>query len=76
MQFITLTHIAQLGDFTDSAVQARLQRPQHYALILSDMAPNYSGVDDHIRLMGLAERVFHFAAQQLGNDGKLVMKIR
>lgn len=64
------------GDFTDEAVQARLQRPDHYALILSDMAPNYSGVDDHLRLMGLAERVFHFARQQLSSDGKLVVKIR
>lgn len=62
------------GDFTSAAVQSLIAEEQ-YALIMSDMAPNYSGIDDHIRLMGLAEGVFHFSRAHLVSGGALVIKI-
>lgn len=66
------------GDFTDARVQQIISTHEaHFNVILSDMAPNYSGVDDHIRLIGLAETAFRFAVDEghLAIGGHFLCKI-
>ncbi len=68
------------GDITDPAVVARLLQAlggRTVDLVLSDMAPNISGVGvtDQARAMGLAETALEFARQVLGPGGRLVIKV-
>jgi 23S rRNA (uridine2552-2'-O)-methyltransferase len=68
------------GDFRDQAVLARLEALLNGApvdLVLSDMAPNMSGVDevDQARAMHLAELARDFAAVHLKPGGALLVKL-
>jgi 23S rRNA (uridine2552-2'-O)-methyltransferase len=68
------------GDFRDPAVLARLEaelagRPVD--LVLSDMAPNMSGVAvvDQARAMELAELALDFARRHLASGGDFLVKL-
>ena len=68
------------GDFQDPLVQQRLEtllRAQPVDLVLSDMAPNMSGVDavDQSRMMSLADSARDFADAQLRSGGDFVIKL-
>ena len=67
------------GDFSDEAVLSSLE--QHLQgcevdIVLSDMAPNISGVasTDQARAMALAERALEFALKHLKPQGKFLVK--
>ena len=68
------------GDFRDSAVWAELEsifqrgRPD---LVLSDMAPNLTGVSvtDQARVIALADVAVDFAAQWLKPEGAFLVKV-
>lgn len=66
-------------DFTDEdAPEALINALGEGAdLVLSDMAPNTTGhkATDHLRIMGLAEMAYDFAAQILKPDGAFVAKV-
>jgi 23S rRNA (uridine2552-2'-O)-methyltransferase len=69
-----------LGDFRDPAVvEGLLGRlgGRRVDLVMSDMAPNISGVDvtDQARAEELEALALEFAGQVLGPDGALVMKM-
>ena len=79
MEPIEGVHFLQ-GDFTDEAVAARLQRALHgrpVDVVLSDMAPNLSGVavSDAARVSLLVELALQFATQHLRPEGSLVAKV-
>lgn len=68
------------GDFQDEAVLAALEaalagRPVD--LVVSDMAPNLSGIEssDAARIAGLVELALDFAQHHLKPDGALVAKV-
>jgi 23S rRNA (uridine2552-2'-O)-methyltransferase len=68
------------GDFREPAALAELQavladRPVD--LVMSDMAPNMSGIDavDHPRQMELAELALEFACQHLKPGGVFLSKL-
>jgi 23S rRNA (uridine2552-2'-O)-methyltransferase len=68
------------GDFTDDAVLEQLQTSlgdQAVDLVLSDIAPNISGVaaSDQARSMYLAELVLAFARDHLVRKGSLLIKL-
>ncbi|WP_240099103.1 23S rRNA (uridine(2552)-2'-O)-methyltransferase RlmE [Thermomonas flagellata] len=68
------------GDFRDAAVLSALQAMlggQPVDLVLSDMAPNKSGVDavDQPRAMHLAELAMDFADRQLRTGGTFLIKL-
>lgn len=68
------------GDFREADVLARLQSALNGAavdLVLSDMAPNISGVDsvDQARAMHLAELARDFAAAHLKPGGAFLVKL-
>jgi 23S rRNA (uridine2552-2'-O)-methyltransferase len=68
------------GDFTDDAVLAELERVLGDArvdLVLSDMAPNISGVAtvDQARSMYLAELALEFAKAHLRSGGSYLVKL-
>ncbi len=68
------------GDFREDSVLATLRAAlgnRRVDLVLSDMAPNISGVDtvDQPRAMHLAELALAFADEVLGQDGALVVKL-
>lgn len=68
------------GDFTEQETLDRLQRllgDRRVDLVLSDMAPNLSGVDsvDQPRSIYLAELALDLAGQFLREQGGLVVKI-
>lgn len=68
------------GDFTDEDPLARLQRQlngQAVDLVLSDMAPNMSGmaVTDQARAMLLAELALEFVKTQLQPGGDFLVKV-
>lgn len=68
------------GDFTEDAVLQQLLdslNGQPVDLVLSDIAPNMSGVSavDQARSMHLAELVLDFARQQLAPKGDLLIKL-
>ena len=68
------------GDFREQAVLDALLAQlggRRVDLVLSDMAPNMSGVDvvDHARAADLEGLALDFARQVLGPDGALVMKV-
>ncbi|MEE9319050.1 MAG: SAM-dependent methyltransferase [Granulosicoccus sp.] len=69
-----------LGDFTEQAVADNIEKAVGLSgadLVLSDMAPNLSGVavSDQARAMDLAELAFGMAAQVLHSDGIFVTKL-
>ncbi len=79
MQGIAGVEVLQ-GDFRDPAVLARLQallRGSRVDLVLSDMAPNMSGVAvaDQARAMELAERALDFARDWLQPQGSFLVKL-
>ena len=68
------------GDFREEAVLRQFEaelggRPVH--LVLSDMAPNMSGVQmtDQARVMDLAELTLAFAADHLAAGGDMLVKV-
>jgi 23S rRNA (uridine2552-2'-O)-methyltransferase len=68
------------GDFREDAVLHRLERlldGQPVDLVLSDMAPNISGVEsvDQARMMHLAELAQSFAAAHLKPGGAFLTKL-
>ena len=68
------------GDFTDGAVLIELERHLGEAradLVLSDMAPNISGVApvDQARSIYLAELAFDFAGGRLRKGGSYLVKL-
>jgi len=68
------------GDFREQAVLDALLAQlggRRVDLVLSDMAPNITGVDvvDHARAADLEGLALDFARQVLGPDGVLVMKV-
>ena len=68
------------GDFREQAVLDGLLEKlggRRVDLVMSDMAPNMSGVDvvDHARAADLEGLALDFAHQVLGTDGALVMKV-
>jgi 23S rRNA (uridine2552-2'-O)-methyltransferase len=68
------------GDFREEAVLAQLERVlggRPLDLVLSDMAPNWSGiaVSDQARSMHLAELTLDFAALHLKPGGDLLVKV-
>lgn len=67
------------GDFTDPGVQAQLLAqisPYHYDLVISDLAPNITGIAsaDQARAAQLVSGVMTFAARILAPQGALVVK--
>ncbi len=68
------------GDFREEAVLRQLQgllAGKQVALVISDMAPNMSGVAtaDLARAMYLAELAMEFALEQLQSDGHFLVKV-
>lgn len=68
------------GDFSDETVLAEFERRlegQRVDLVLSDMAPNISGVAtaDQARSIMLCELALDFAAKHLRSDGKFLVKV-
>jgi len=68
------------GDFRDDAVLKQLQdllAGRQVALVISDMAPNMSGVlnADLARALYLAELALEFAYEQLEADGYFLVKV-
>ncbi len=68
------------GDFTDSSIRAQLlemMEGKGVDLVLSDMAPNISGIalSDQARSIGLAEGVLDWSRTVLVKDGTLLMKV-
>lgn len=67
------------GDFREETALSELERlldGQTVDIVLSDMAPNISGVAsaDHARAMALAELVLDFALKHLKPQGKFLVK--
>lgn len=68
------------GDFREDEVLAQLEKlldGRQIGLVMSDMAPNISGVvsADQARSMYLAELALDFAVKHLAQDGAFVVKI-
>ena len=68
------------GDFREDAVLAELERTlagQKIGLVLSDMAPNMSGIllSDQARVMHLAELGLEFSRNWLKPDGAFLVKV-
>lgn len=68
------------GDFREEATLAQLQQHLHHSpldLVLSDMAPNMSGMDtvDQAKVMYLAECALDFCRQCLKTDGDFLVKV-
>ena len=68
------------GDFTDNEVAEAIENavgPAGADLVLSDMAPNMSGVStsDQARAMGLAELALHTACTVLNQNGAFAAKL-
>jgi 23S rRNA (uridine2552-2'-O)-methyltransferase len=67
------------GDFSDDATLAELEHALHdepVDLVLSDMAPNMSGIAsaDQARAVGLAELALEFAVRHLKPQGNFLVK--
>jgi 23S rRNA (uridine2552-2'-O)-methyltransferase len=67
------------GDFRDAAVAAELERAlagRQADLVLSDMAPNLSGIaaTDQARALELAELALDFAVKHLKPQGNMLVK--
>jgi len=68
------------GDFTDAGVQDRLLglvSPREYDLVISDLAPNITGIADvdQANAARLAEQVIAFSARILAKNGGLLVKV-
>jgi 23S rRNA (uridine2552-2'-O)-methyltransferase len=67
------------GDFREDEVLRQLEAVigERVDLVLSDMAPNLSGISvaDQARSMHLAELALDFARQWLGTNGRFVVKL-
>lgn len=68
------------GDFREDSVLAQLEAAlggQQIGLVISDMAPNISGIDsaDQARAIHLAELALEFAAQHLKPGGAFLVKV-
>jgi len=68
------------GDFREDEVLAELERTlagQKVGLVLSDMAPNMSGIllSDQARVMHLAELGLEFSSNWLKADGAFLVKV-
>jgi 23S rRNA (uridine2552-2'-O)-methyltransferase len=68
------------GDFTEPAIRQCIDdclQGQQVDLVLSDMAPNISGIAaaDQARSIGLAEGVLDWSQAVLKTDGALLMKV-
>jgi len=68
------------GDFRDDATLAELERMlggQRADLVLSDMAPNLSGIasSDQARVMELAELALDFALKHMKPQGNFLVKL-
>lgn len=68
------------GDFQEQSVLDQLERTlagARVGLVLSDMAPNMSGIplSDQARAMGLAELAMDFAVHWLKPDGAFLVKV-
>ncbi len=68
------------GDFGEDQALARLKTllaGRAVDLVLSDMAPNITGIraSDQARAMGLAELALEFASSHLASDGMLLVKV-
>jgi len=68
------------GDFRDDDVLKKLEaslQGQSVGLVISDMAPNFSGVSsvDQDRSMHLAELALEFALDHLSADGSFLVKV-
>lgn len=68
------------GDFRDEAILAQLEEKlagDRVGLVLSDMAPNISGisVSDQARMMHLAELGLEFSREWLKPDGAFLVKV-
>ena len=79
MEPIHGVHFIQ-GDFRDDAVLHRLEEmlgKREVGLVLSDMAPNMSGVPlvDQARIMHLAELGLEFCKAHLKPDGAFLVKV-
>ena len=69
-----------LGDFREDNVLAQLEEKlegKQIGLVISDMAPNISGIDsaDQARSIHLAELALEFASQHLKPGGAFVVKV-
>ncbi|MEO6985705.1 MAG: RlmE family RNA methyltransferase [Paralcaligenes sp.] len=67
------------GDFREDAVLAQLEKQlgdQRVDLVISDMAPNLSGVGsaDSARIQHVCDIALDFACQHLTSDGALIVK--
>jgi 23S rRNA (uridine2552-2'-O)-methyltransferase len=68
------------GDFRDAAVAGELERAlagQKADLVLSDMAPNLSGIagSDQARMLELAELALEFSVKHLKPQGNFLVKV-
>lgn len=68
------------GDFRDDVVLAQLEEKlggQQIGLVISDMAPNISGIEsaDQARAIHLAELALDFAVQHLKPGGAFLVKV-
>ena len=68
------------GDFREDSVLAQLEEMlagKQIGLVLSDMAPNISGIDsaDQARSIHLAELALEFAVQHLKPGGAFLVKV-
>lgn len=68
------------GDFTDQVIRDRINElfdNESVDLVLSDMAPNISGIDsvDQARSIGLAEGVLDWSRSVLAEGGVLLIKV-
>jgi 23S rRNA (uridine2552-2'-O)-methyltransferase len=68
------------GDFREEAILAKLEEKlagERVGLVLSDMAPNISGisVSDQARMMHLAELGLEFSKEWLKPDGAFLVKV-
>jgi 23S rRNA (uridine2552-2'-O)-methyltransferase len=68
------------GDFCDDAIEKEIERRlngEKPGLVLSDMAPNISGIalSDQARMMTLAELGLEFARVRLKSDGAFLVKV-
>lgn len=69
-----------LGDFAEDAVLAELEKAlggRQVDLVLSDMAPNLSGIPgvDQARSTALAELALEFCCKHLKNNGNFLIKV-
>ncbi len=84
LDLLEMAHISGVeffqGDFRDEAILAQLEERlagDRVGLVLSDMAPNISGISlsDQARMMHLAELGLEFSKDWLKPDGSFLVKV-